>query len=141
MKIDLATEKEMSALCDLFNASRSANGSFPAEQYSVDKFLAESEGEEVLVARLDNELLGFASVWAADSFLHHLYISPSHQSKGVGKKLLQECVNRFGLPMSLKCLKENTKACQFYERLGWQAAEENSGPEGTYLLYLRTKKD
>lgn len=94
------------------------------------------DGEEILVARRRDDLVGFASVWANENFLHHLYVSPEHIGKGIGKRLIAECVRIFGPRMSLKCIKANTQACGFYEHLGWQAAEEGSGPQGPYILYV-----
>nr|WP_255353979.1 MULTISPECIES: GNAT family N-acetyltransferase [Microbulbifer] len=88
-----------------------------------------------MVARIGGEVAGFVSVWAQSNFLHHLFVSPKHQRKGIGKALISAIVCEFGLPMSLKCIKENTQACRFYEKLGWQPREESIGPEGPYILY------
>ena len=139
MKIERALEKDVSGLCDVFNKSRNSNSSFPKHKYALDDFTAEIEGEEVLCCRINGELIGFSSVWVEDTFLHHLYVLPQYQNRGIGKALIHECINRFGLPMSLKCLKSNTKSCCFYEGLGWRPNNEALGPEGPYILYVRDK--
>lgn len=140
MKIEPGTNNDLSALCDIFNRSRDANGSFPKQLYTLDEFMAVIDGEEVLVARIGEELAGFVSMWKPDNFLHHLFVLPKFQRAGVGKMLVTESIHKFGLPMSLKCIKANTQACRFYERLGFQAQEEGVGPEGPYIHYCRAKK-
>jgi GNAT superfamily N-acetyltransferase len=137
MIVEAAKETEMPLLCSLFNQARAQNGSFPIEEYDLAKFLQVVEGEQILVARMVGEIAAFASVWEPENFLHHLYVAPQHQRQGVGGKLLKHCINKFGLPMSLKCIEANAEACCFYQKLGWRIAEKAEGPEGRYLLYVK----
>lgn len=137
MKIESNTKNDLPRLLDIFNLARDENESFLKQVYSMDEFLEVIEGEEILVARIGKELAGFVSLWQPDNFLHHLFVLPQYQARGVGKALVFESVRKFGLPMSLKCNKANTKACRFYEQLGWQAKEEGVGPEGPYINYYR----
>lgn len=88
-----------------------------------------------MVARCSGGLAGFVSVWTADLFLHHLYVTPSYQRRGIGQALIEHCIEHFGLPLSLKCLKSNTSACAFYERLGWRVVGEGDSVDGPYLMY------
>lgn len=135
MNIEPGVSDDLPALLAIFNATRAANNSFPKQVYSMDEFSAVIDGEQILVARMANELAGFTSVWKPKNFLHHLFVSPGYQRMGIGKALVSESVRRFGLPMSLKCIKANTHACRFYESQGWQVKAEGVGPEGPYLLY------
>ncbi|MEZ5503458.1 MAG: GNAT family N-acetyltransferase [Halioglobus sp.] len=135
MKIEPSNKNDFPEMLAIFNFSRELNGSFPKHTYSIDEFLAVVEGEEILVARIGDEVVGFVSIWKPDNFLHHLFVSPKYQRKGVGKALISESVSRFGLPMFLKCIKENIEACRFYEQFGWQLKEEAIGPEGPYIHY------
>ena len=96
-------------------------------------------GERVFIAVDKKIITAFASVWEAENFLHHLYVSPQFQSKGIGSVLLEKCIGELGLPMSLKCLESNFDARRFYEKRGWQAAESGPSPEGRYMLYVREK--
>lgn len=135
MSIEPKSDHDLPGLLDIFNLARKANASFPDQIHSMDEFLSVIEGEEILVARMADDLAGFVSVWTPEKFLHHLYVSPLFQGRGIGKALVLETVRRFGLPLSLKCIKANTEACRFYEQLGWQVKEEGMGPEGPYLHY------
>jgi ribosomal protein S18 acetylase RimI-like enzyme len=111
----------------------------PLESFSLCDFEEDTEGEWVLVAEERSRILGFSSVWTYDNFLHHLYIRPSDQGRGIGKLLLASCLSqKLCKPARLKCIVKNTKACEFYESLGWiiESTTENSpmGPYHTYLL-------
>src|SRR5690606_8374199 len=96
-----------------------------------------TEGERILVAVVANRPIGFASVWEADSFLHNLFVHPQFQGRGAGKALLAACEQYFTATPTLKCLKANEHARQFYQQQGWKLREEAKGPDGPYLLMER----
>ena len=135
MIITLPSEEDLPRLCQLFNQVRAANASFSGKDYSPSEFIKAIDGEVILVARDKDDIAGFAAVWAPDNFLHHLYIAPAQQGRGLGRALLERCTQDFGLPLSLKCVKANTHACRFYERFGFRAVAEGDSPDGTYILY------
>lgn len=135
MNITAFTHSDLPGLLAVFNQARAAQRSFTEKTYSMNDFMAVIEGEEILVARVENTLAGFISVWKPERFIHHLFVAPRYQNQGVGRALIAETQHRFSLPLSLKCLKSNTHACRFYERLGWQARQEGVGPDGVYILY------
>lgn len=137
MIVEPARETDTPTLCTLFNQARAKTGSFPKEHYGVADFSRVIEGETISVARIGDEIAGFASVWEPDNFLHHLYVSPHYQHQGIGSALIEHCVSQFGLPMSLKCIESNLEACRFYEKRGWRCSEFAEGPEGRYVLYVR----
>lgn len=137
MFIELAKKIDTPTLCALFNEARSENSSFPETAFDLTEFLKIVEGEKILVARMNGEIAGFASVWVRDTFLHHLYVLPRFQRQGIGGELLQKSVSLFGLPMSLKCLESNADACRFYEKMGWRPSETAESQEGRYVLYIR----
>lgn len=96
------------------------------------EFRAAIEGEELHVAVSRGLVLGFLSVWAPERFIHHLYVAPSHQGRGIGRALIRTCIDRYGLPLSLKCELANRPARRFYERLGWVGGEVGAGPDGEW---------
>jgi len=134
--IDWAAHADLPALCAIFNAARATNTSFHGVPFTRDDFIAATEGERILLARVDQDIAGFAAVWAPDRFLHHLYVAPRHQRQGIGRRLLNDCLERFGQPMSLKCLESNVGARRFYESNGWHAQDTAMGPDGPYVLYV-----
>lgn len=132
-----ARDAELPVLCKLFNRARVVQDCFPEKEYTVSEFQEAIAGEQILTARVGDEIAGFASVWVPEIFLHHFYVSPHYQRQGVGAFLLKQCVRHFGTPMSLKCLESNVPARHFYEKQGWLALEVADGPEGCYLWYVR----
>jgi ribosomal protein S18 acetylase RimI-like enzyme len=131
-------EADRDALRDLYVASRNATfGRNPDKPHLPSDFDTHTEGEIVLVAVADQKILGFASIWEPDSFLHNLFVHPSAIRQGVGKALLAGCAKYFYGRPRLKCLKANTNALAFYESQGWGILREELGPDGPYLLLER----
>jgi len=96
---------------------------------SPEQLEFETSGERLLVAELNDEILGFASYWEPDSFLHHLHVDPDYQRQGIGTALL----SRVGLlgagGMSLKCQTANFGARRFYSHHGFVESEERGEDE------------
>ena len=82
---------ELDAVLALYNASRATAGCFRGGDATRAEFLGSIDGEDVHVAMLGEDIVGFASVWVPERFIHHLYVSPAHQRAGVGSALLRAC--------------------------------------------------
>jgi GNAT superfamily N-acetyltransferase len=131
-------EADRDTLRLLYVASRNATFTWNAvELHQAIDFDAHTEGERILVAVVDADILGFASIWEADSFLHNLFVHPSATRKGVGQALLSGCAKYFTITPTLKCLKANVNATQFYKSQGWQTLREETGPDGPYFLMAK----
>lgn len=131
-------EADREALRLLYVASRNATFNWNAfELHQASDFDAHTEGERILVAVADAEILGFASVWEPDSFLHNLFVHPSATRQGVGQALLASCTQYFSNTPTLKCLKANVNATQFYKSQGWESLREEVGPDGPYFLMAK----
>lgn len=131
-------EADRPALRDLYVASRNATFTWaPAGSHQASDFDLHTEGERVLVAVRGSKVLGFASIWEPDSFVHNLFVHPSALRQGVGQALLASCARYFTKTPTLKCLQANVNAIQFYKTQGWVAIREDVGPEGPYLLMAK----
>ena len=102
--------------------------------FRLSDFEEETEEEYILVALEENIVIGFISIWVEDNFIHHLYIDEKHQNKGVGSKLLKAVVDKFGLPVRLKCLLNNVNAVEFYRKKGFEEKGKGATENGTYIL-------
>ena len=132
-------EADRDALRLLYVASRDAAFTWSAAgAHRPGDFDLHTEGERILVAAVGAEVLGFASIWEPDSFLHNLFVHPSFTRKGVGRALLAGCAKHLSAPPTLKCMKANTKALQFYASQGWRALREEVGPDGPYFLMAKS---
>jgi|SRR3569833_2183490 len=106
--------------------------------FQLMDFDKDTEGEKILVAEEDSTLAGFISMWLPDNFIHHLFVNPNFMKRGIGKALLDAGVTMFDSPATLKCLKLNQNALDFYKALGWKIIAEAEDENGGYCL-MRSK--
>jgi ribosomal protein S18 acetylase RimI-like enzyme len=132
MKIRPAKSSELNALLDLFNSARANVACYFGKDAGPREFATLVEGEEIHVAVLEGTIAGFVSVWVADRFIHHLYVSPQYQSRGVGSALLEAGEAMYGHPLSLKCDTLNHQAQRFYRSKGWLPQETGVGENGPW---------
>lgn len=131
-------EADREALRFLYVVARNATFTWmPAGLHQISDFDSHTEDEKVLVALSDQKILGFASIWEPDSFLHNLFVHPSAIRQGIGLALLNRCAHYFANAPRLKCLTANENAIQFYKSQGWNALHEDIGPEGPYILMAK----
>ena len=100
----------------------------------LEDFDHDTEGELILTGKINNKIVGFASVWEEDKFIHNLFVVSNFKRCGVGKSLINKCVDLLGLPLTLKCVKKNENALRFYLSQGWVIKEEVSSKESYYLM-------
>ena len=103
------------------------NDTFPDLQRSIspDQFEDETKGERILIAEIDGKVVGFASLWEPEAFLHHLHVSPDYHRRGIGTSLLERVLKLANSHVSLKCQVENRRALEFYRHHGFEAAGES----------------
>ena len=127
-------ETDRARLRSIFVRSRETAFHWLADkQYDLADFDASTEGEDVWVAEIGHEVVGFASVWAADSFVHNLFVDPAFVRRGAGRALNSMLARVYAPPLRLKCLKANAPALRFYRDLGWHVDGEDTGPDGDYF--------
>jgi ribosomal protein S18 acetylase RimI-like enzyme len=97
-------------------------------------FDEETEGEYILVARADNKIVGFISVWLADNFIHHLYVDIDYHNLGIGTKLLNRVIEKTGFPVGLKCIEKNKSAIEFYLKRGFTEKGKGLSEDEVYIL-------
>lgn len=105
-----------------------------SDDIRIEDFDKSTEGELILVAFIKDEIIGFASVWEEDKFIHNLFVKSSFKRRGAGKALIKECKNNVGLPLTLKCVQENKSALGFYLNEGFEIVEKVEGKEPYYLM-------
>ena len=96
-----------------------------SSKWGLSDFEKYTENEMILVAKKDQEYLGFASIYLQENFLHHLFIAPNAQNQGAGTALLHTAEQLFtGTVISNVYLKIN-KLCLFIQVMaGKQSALE-----------------
>ena len=90
--------------------------------------------EEVWIARVDGELIGYCSVYISyapsmfnshiEATLGDIYVAPDHRSSGIGKRLLDQAISWAEImeahSLRLGVHSTNTKAIDFYVNHGFQ---------------------
>ena len=129
-------EADRIALRAVFFASRQAAFPWdPPGAHRLGDFDMVTSGERILVAtETGGAPVGFASIFEPDSFLHNLFVHPTFQRCGVGRALLASCNKHFSAAGTLKCLKANEAAQQFYLSQGWAIRDEVVEETGDYFL-------
>lgn len=107
--------------------------------FLLHDFERETKGELILVARQNEVPVGFISIWMKDYFIHHLYVDERYHDKGIGTELLKAAIQKTKLPITLKCLENNTKAAAFYLKKGFFAIERGQSEHGGYILFELSK--
>lgn len=134
-----ASPADTEALRALFLATRRTSFYWadPASLLLED-FDAATQDEPILVAILNDQIVGFVSWWPPENFIHNLFVDPAHQGSGIGKQLLAACLQQIGQPATLKCVQQNAGALRFYQRLGWEVAGEGLTNDVPYFLLRLT---
>lgn len=96
----------------------------PAWRHNAQDFLNAAADESVHVAVADARIVGVASVFEPDDFIHSLYVA--ERGEGVGKALLDHVAARAKGPLSLKCQVQNLRARAFYAREGFREMERGA---------------
>jgi ribosomal protein S18 acetylase RimI-like enzyme len=125
LTIRLARTDEIAACAALYErVARETFTWFPAEVIQAATFVEDARHEEVRVALLDGRIVGLASLYRPDQFLHSLYIDAAARGRGVGLALLNAAREAAGGPLSLKVQKLNARAIAFYRREGFEIIDE-----------------
>lgn len=103
-------------------------------QWRLEDFDSATFSEKILVAEDEGHIVGFASIWLPDNFLHNLFVDPAWQRRGVATALLDACYPLCGERMALKCLTKNHRALAFYQRHGWKIITSGIAEHGEYFL-------
>lgn len=138
--IRMAGPGDTNVLAELFlECRRDAFHWLDAEIFQLSDFQKQTEGERVFVAEEGGELVGFISVWEKDAFIHHLFVSPRFQRRGIGTMLVKSLYSWLPLPYTLKCDAKNEQALAFYQTTGWQETGKGCGEHGEYILLAHSR--
>ena len=98
----------------------------PPGYFQAEDFKYFAEEEDVWLALAGEALVGTLSLFAADNFIHCLYVDPDAQRLGVGRSLVAHLRKETGRSLTLKLDTPNAAAIAFYEATGWRKMD---GPD------------
>ena len=136
--VRLAVAADAPGLQQVFAASLGAARWLPPGVAPDIDFARNSQGEAVWVcAEPGGPVLGLIAVYAAGAFIHHLYVAPAQQGRGIGRALLASLDAWLPRPWRLKCVVANSAALAFYARTGWVETGRDVGSQGEYAVLRR----
>ncbi|MFJ8526741.1 GNAT family N-acetyltransferase [Bacillus sp. NPDC094106] len=125
MNIRVANELDYPVLRMIYLESRRKSFHWAdMEEMTLEDFDKHTVGEYIILAEENNRILGFASLYLPENFIHNLFVHPDFSGKGVGGELLHASIEKMNKPLRLKCVSENEKAMKFYENNGWKKVVE-----------------
>ena len=114
-------------------AYRQAFPLHPPEYYVPERYFESITGEEQWVAVQGGRIIAVLSIYWPENFIHSLYVEPSIQNQGIGRRLLEEVAARAKGVCELKCDKVNKRAVAFYKHLGWHEVGEGTADTGPWV--------
>ncbi|WP_428228514.1 N-acetyltransferase family protein [Flavobacterium sp.] len=136
MEITKIKKSDYPSLRTLFLKERQTTFTWiDSSQFHLKDFDAAIKEEEVLVAVIDNIVVGFIALWRPDNFIHHLYVDQKYHDKGIGTQLLKAAIDIANFPITLKCLENNIKGVAFYRKKGFTEKERGPSENGDYILF------
>lgn len=141
IQVDGVREEDLPALRELFQITRITTFTWlPATSFQPDDFDKETEGEMILVARRQDRIIGFISIWMPDQFIHHLYVDPAYHGMSAGSVLLNSALAILNDRASLKCMVQNSHAIGFYRAYGFVESGRGKADDGEYIVFQYNRK-
>ncbi len=78
---------------------------------------------EVWLAELENQIVGFVVVMKEEQEINQLFVDCVYQNQGIGSALVNKAKEICPQRLTLQTLQQNTKACKFYEKHGFNAGK------------------
>jgi len=107
----------------------------PPERHREADFFSAAREEEVFVALDGGRLVGVASFFGPQNFLHSLYVT--ERGRGIGKAMLDHIAAQADGDISLKCQAANVRAQAFYIREGFRCTEAGEDGGVPWLRFVR----
>lgn len=137
--VRLATDVDLTTASQIYCSSLRDASWLSAVVRDRIYFSRDTDGEAIFVyVGESGEICGFVSVWTESSFIHHLYVDSRFRRLGLGSALLQSLESWLPKPWSLKCLKANSVALEFYLARGWHHAGSGESDDGPYWLLRKS---
>ncbi|MCM3737569.1 GNAT family N-acetyltransferase [Bacillus cytotoxicus] len=136
MNIRIANELDYPDLRMIYLESRRKSFHWAdIETMTLEDFDKDTVEEYIILAEENNRILGFASLYLPENFIHNLFVHPDYSGKGAGGALLNASIEKMNKPLRLKCVSRNEKAMKFYENKGWKkVVEEGESAERYWVM-------
>ncbi|MBT3790186.1 MAG: GNAT family N-acetyltransferase [Alphaproteobacteria bacterium] len=113
-----------------------------AENVSQKSFedFALSATDNILVAVLNKDIVGFVATGKPDNYISDLWVSPESEGQGIGSKLVAaletHILDRGYNTAEIEVMSANQRALELYLRLGYRISATFSKPDPALLIDL-----
>lgn len=110
----------------------------PPEAFRLEDYEPCVEGQEVWVAELNGEIVGFVSLCRPEHIVYNVFVDPRWQHRGIGRRLLDSALQRMTGAARLHCDVRNTSARAFYAAVGWTMEPRRNTPAlDPFIVYRK----
>ena len=99
------------------------------------EFEPATRGEAIWVAEAAGKVTGLVAIYHPARFIHHLYVDPACQRRGIGQALLALALRQCGGGADLKCDEANRGAQAFYRAAGFRPVGWGWSPGGAWIRF------
>lgn len=141
IEIAKAEPKDARAVVEIFTRARAEMMYLPVVHSAAETdgfFTAMVRAGDIWIAKLDATVAGFMEI--KGGWLHHLYVAPDFQNRGIGKALLDKAKQESREGIALWVFEDNTDAMRFYEREGFSLQEKRTKAQATNEENLPDRK-
>lgn len=87
----------------------------------------------IYVYEENNSIIGFVGI--SDGFIEGIFVDKKYGSKGIGKKLIDYCKEKYNI-LTLNVYCKNERAVSFYKREGFSVYEKKEEKENNEFEYV-----
>ncbi|WP_238595636.1 GNAT family N-acetyltransferase [Loigolactobacillus backii] len=124
IEVRVATKRDLPVMAQIYLEDRQRYFSWVLNLQLTD-LVAETKRERLIVALIDDQVVGFAALYELISFVHLLFVAPQSQQQGVGLVLIKALRRMAREPLTLKCVQRNSSALAFYQQIGFVITKDN----------------
>lgn len=141
IEIIKAEFKDSPSVVEIFNNARAEMTYLPIVHTPTEVnnfFTSLVKNGDIWIAKFEDKVVAFMEI--KEDWLHHLYVVPNFQNRGIGKSLLDKAKQESPKRISLWIFEDNREAIKFYEREGFILQEKRTEAQTTNEEYLPDRK-
>ena len=125
LRIREFTMADYPAAVDLWKRTEGIGLSEADERHNIESFLRHNAGMS-FVADDDGAIVGavLCGTDARRGFLHHLAVDAAHRRSGIGRRLVDRCLEALAARGMRNChifvMAENLEGRRFWQKIGWE---------------------
>ena len=129
IEIKRMTISDYDEVIKLWESNENIGLSTSDSKHKIENFLVHNK-DMSFIAKTSNNIIG-AVLCGTDGrrgYIHHLTVNKKYQKQGIGKKLVNKCIDNIrelGLEkIHIFVFKENIEGQKFWQKMGWKSRDD-----------------